>query len=771
MEKEPSLKRSILIGCAVTLFVFLVGFGAMCILYYRWLQTDAHLYPGLKGVFDYKASLWGDAICLPFIVGTGIAFISYFKDCVRNKKSLWFPIVLGILGGLGGTYMQAQWIISDATILNWSIPVQHQFNFAGWWHAVFFVGVCAAVSFIAGYMFIIDLNLAPRKEAARSLDETPVSYFYAICQFIIWFCGLLFLHFHFIDDFASRYKEWMIIGFFSALGILVVLGVKLLINRCRKLIYYGSVIFAIILSAEVALFDITGWPQCNQLFLVCGLLCTATYVYNSTNKLKMIGLFLSFVLLECLCQVQITKYLALEDKSLFFVFFGLCLLVPFGISYMNIMVLEKGDPIQGRKGLFALRFSVYALLMNLTPMLLSHNELDFIQQLTSGIETAFKTVALKSSLVSLFLFILLNSYVRLTFPHIQRMEYSSSDNVKKVNSAKYSQYIVYALAYIAAIVLLWNSLSLKYDMLLLNFVYIAVTIVLVITCYFLIKPTSKPTSAKRSAVFLYMAYFVIIIYLLATRAAIPVTPSDNLLWGNTLMTIYTACNMAVIMALNIIYNVFLLRQKKITTENIGYIIVIGLLSSLCFGLAAYQLFLYQTIYHAIQLTIITLISFCLLPHRYSSVLNPGGDVGIIDKQTASQGVLQDGFLFGIVANANTIISMAILGYLFKESTPSWLDALVICFSYGIGLFPLCHYCMINNVKHKNKLKEKLEGMAKGEDEKVILSEQYDNLEAWLSAQNRLAILLSFPYSLCYYICISVKNLFDPSKGVKKEKPL
>ena len=143
---------------------------------------------------------------------------------------------MGILGGLGGAYMQAQWIISDTTLLNWSIPEQHHFNFAGWWHAVFFVGICAAVSFIAGYMFIIDLNLAPRKEAARLLDETPVSNFYSFCQFVIWFCGLLFMHFHYIDDYASQYKEWMIIGAITVLGIIAILGIKLLIIRSKKLI-------------------------------------------------------------------------------------------------------------------------------------------------------------------------------------------------------------------------------------------------------------------------------------------------------------------------------------------------------------------------------------------------------------------------------------------------------------------------------------------------------------------------------------------------------
>ena len=169
----------------------------MLILYNHWLHTDALIYPGLKGLFDYKASLWGDALCLPLIIGAGNTYILQFRKEVKYKNKRLLPLIIGSIGGLLGAIMQAQWKISDTTIPNWSIPTQHHFNYAGWYHAAFFVGVCFAISYIATYTVLIDISLKPSRKQ-NIIKEAPNSYFYSVCQFIIWFCGLLFLHFHFL---------------------------------------------------------------------------------------------------------------------------------------------------------------------------------------------------------------------------------------------------------------------------------------------------------------------------------------------------------------------------------------------------------------------------------------------------------------------------------------------------------------------------------------------------------------------------------------------
>ena len=743
MKKTPSLKKSILAGCVTSLSVFLAGFGVMCFLYNHWLQTDAVLYPGLKGLFDYKASSWGDAICLPLIIGAGTAYITYFKTRTASHSKA--PVICGLLGALIGGIVQYDWIASDTTLLNWSIPVQHQFNLAGWWHAGFFVGVCFAVLYLAAYIFIIDIKLNPRKENAALIQETPVYSFYSVCQFIIWFCALLFIHFHFIDDYSIKYEEWKIVGFFSVLGIIFLLGGKLLINKSRKMLYYGPAIFAIILSAEVAMLIVLGMPKCNKWFFLCGLLCTAAYVHNSRNKLKMAGKFLIFVLNEFLCQTQISYYLTIENKVPFYTYLGICLLIPVCITFVDFLMIEKESDIDEAKGPFIRKFCFYSLLMNIIPLLLSHNQLDFVQQFIGDI-----SIFLKSSFVSFVLFTLLILYIKLTFRHIQKMEYNVAKSTKEIENAKYSQYTVYGFIYVGAIVLLWNALNFKFNASVLNWFCIAATAVLIIFCFFIV----NPLHAKSSLLLIYLAYFGIILYLLTTRPALSVLPPVSYIWANTIMTIYIACIMTIIVIAEMIYNIFLLRQIK-TVGNITSIIVIGLLSSVCFGLAAYHLFIYRTISHAIQLTIVSLVSFCLLPYKFSWILNPTGNVGIIN-QTTRQAIIQDGFLYGIVANASIISSMAIFDCLFMNSTYLWKEAASIYVVYSLGLFPLCYYCLENNVQHKEKMAVDNPGNEK-------LTEQYGYLEKWLSIQNTLAILLSFPYSLYFYIFEWIKSPVKETK--------
>ena len=174
------LKRNkyypIIIGIMVTVVVFVIGFGVMSIMYYYWLQTSSNGYHNLKGLYDYKASLWGDAICLPIILGAGTTYILTFYGKVKHRDKFVFPITLGTLGGIGGIIMQAQWLISDSTLLNWSIPELHYFNYAGWYHAVFFVFVCTTIAFQLSCILQISINLKTNVNF-NSLHETLVYSF------------------------------------------------------------------------------------------------------------------------------------------------------------------------------------------------------------------------------------------------------------------------------------------------------------------------------------------------------------------------------------------------------------------------------------------------------------------------------------------------------------------------------------------------------------------------------------------------------------------
>ena len=63
-KKTQDKKLPIIMGALSAISIFILGFGVMLIMYNYWQNNLTDSYADLKGLFDYKASLWGDAFCL-----------------------------------------------------------------------------------------------------------------------------------------------------------------------------------------------------------------------------------------------------------------------------------------------------------------------------------------------------------------------------------------------------------------------------------------------------------------------------------------------------------------------------------------------------------------------------------------------------------------------------------------------------------------------------------------------------------------------------------
>jgi hypothetical protein len=50
--------------------------------------------------------------------------------------------------------VQLLWLLDDNPRLNWTLPVPHEFNFAGWWHAIYFVVVASVMSLLFGVLLV-----------------------------------------------------------------------------------------------------------------------------------------------------------------------------------------------------------------------------------------------------------------------------------------------------------------------------------------------------------------------------------------------------------------------------------------------------------------------------------------------------------------------------------------------------------------------------------------------------------------------------------------
>lgn len=231
-------------------------------------------------------------------------------------------------------------------------------------------------------------------------------------------------------------------------------------------------------------------------------------------------------------------------------------------------------------------------------------------------------------------------------------------------------------------------------------------------------------------------------------------------WIKIPLIIYLSCGISVVIGLSMLYNIDLLKQRTIEYEVAESSIIVSIFGFVCYGLAAYQLLIFQTVFHVIQLFLVVLTVFCLLPYIQTSKLNPEGNIGII-KNYACSGVMQDGFLFGIIVSVNTIINLTFLELISNitiDNIPYYIVAfvcliLIFMFGYGTGLFILWDYCIKNNIEHCEKLKKKLdiELINKSGGNQEVLINQYSNLKTWLAIQNIMAILLSLPYSIGFFI--------------------
>lgn len=197
-------KRSILIGISSGVTVFLFGFAMM---YFMWTRLGSPL--GLPGFFSYRAATIGDGICLPIMIGSAMAF----RQCGRGlyTRDTKINLVLSLAVSLIAVIVQASWLIRDDTVLNWSIPIQHHFNIAGWYHSLFFIVIFGGVAYqLCGIWFIL------RERETEYLWSEKVMYGLFV------FAGALFILMYVTDDY-SQYLSIPILLPIAAAGIVLML--------------------------------------------------------------------------------------------------------------------------------------------------------------------------------------------------------------------------------------------------------------------------------------------------------------------------------------------------------------------------------------------------------------------------------------------------------------------------------------------------------------------------------------------------------------------
>ena len=352
-------------------------------------------------------------------------------------------------------------------------------------------------------------------------------------------------------------------------------------------------------------------------------------------------------------------------------------------------------------------------------------------------------------------------YVKVTFKKIQNMEYDidriySSEELEK---AKRSQYILYILAYFSGLLLLWKMLDFQFkiEILEIGIVVLIAIVVLAAGLYCLVFRLKKSLT-------LLKFFFVFVVLLMGYILYVSYKPFylDGR-WNQFLklplrdyvfITIIS-CSLSVFLTISIIFNTSLIRQKKLDIEVAKSAVVLGILCGLCYGVQACLLFVSHSLFHVLSLFTMTLITMCIIPYLQVWNMNSDGNRGLLDNYARS-GVAQDGFLYGIIATANTIITVRISSDI---SQGKWEHVVIIFTAFVIVLHGLWNYCMQNNIRHLEKKQEEYKRIDIDSmiyEDQSLIKTQFGNLSLHLNLQNFMALAITLPYSIIYYMEVKVK---------------
>lgn len=232
MGKRKSVAAAGILAGAI---VFLFGFTIMFVLW-KMLGTRS----GLPGLFDYKAASIGDSICLPILTGSLVMFLRANSNLDKTQKVIvQIAVILALLAGI---CIQMKWLLDDDTKLNWSIPITHYFNAAGWYHSLFFIGMFGAA---AGLLFAAYFTFKNKAGNIRLCDCISVGTAMG--------AGNLFLLLHIADDYTEADNRYLFAAVtVITMAVVVLLTRKAARNNAKK--FYGYLAGALGVSYFAALF-------------------------------------------------------------------------------------------------------------------------------------------------------------------------------------------------------------------------------------------------------------------------------------------------------------------------------------------------------------------------------------------------------------------------------------------------------------------------------------------------------------------------------------
>lgn len=155
---DDSRKKRIIF--LVGFLTFFFGFGAPAIFNLYLIFTHSPLVLQFRSSLNYISAILGDGIILPIVN----MFVAYFL--MRNQ--ILINILIVSLSFIFGFIITSYFHIVQAVegLVNWSMPADWQWNFLGFWHAIYMFSVASLISlFYILLIFAFKNNRRPIREA------------------------------------------------------------------------------------------------------------------------------------------------------------------------------------------------------------------------------------------------------------------------------------------------------------------------------------------------------------------------------------------------------------------------------------------------------------------------------------------------------------------------------------------------------------------------------------------------------------------------------
>lgn len=689
-------KRAVLIGIFSGIAVLFLGF---IIMYLMWEVIGNP--QGLRGFFFYRAATIGDGICLPILVGSAVTFNLYNKAfCNQGRK---ISLLISLAVSLIAVIIQASWLIRDDTVLNWSIPIKHHFNVAGWYHSLFFIVIFGVVTFqICGIWFV----LRERK--------TEYLWFEKVLYSLFVFAGVLFLFMYTTDDY-SQYLSSPLLLVIVAVGTLIMLVVYLkTANGLHNEELLPATVMGVISAYSMSL--MICMPARGDIIIAIGGGLCACFIWRVHN-LSVMQIVCKDVWTVICYFVALFKISNLTDKEL------VCSL--FFLIVATAICEEKSNK--------EARFRIMSLLAVEGYLFLNM----FLIEINMFINLLF-TVAI---------YFLFKKEIKDYFTEVIKAEEqlgTDQINSQKFKEIKGKTYLQITIGILAAATLIIHWLFITVDVMeirskagdlyipeeIIGIMFFIIGILLLFGTAQMRKHAAVQVVTVFLSVFLHVGLIIIIVMNIGKFSFLTWPP---LKWVMLACSAFACIGTGVLSAHGYYMNMVWLRglQKKKISVGMALLQLIGGVS-LTFAITVLIL-CQQTGKCLLLIGIATVTGFIVIPLLHARVFQYEHTSFHVVGNNPLGGIAQDGLMICLIVFF--VICMPCLYIsLSEKSISAWLGAVFLI----VSAFPPIQYCLHNNVEHMKRQHKLLTRYPEEED-------MWNVLHKCLVRQSMQTIIATIPY--------------------------